>query len=67
MTSALHMVRARARFEAEGLTVHPAATDYEAGAARSDMRWLPSGGGPGRQWRAITVGQLFLQLQAGRQ
>ena len=69
VTSALHMVRARARFEAEGLTVHPAATDYEAGAARSDMRWLPSAAALDGSGRAIKewVGQLFLQLQAGRQ
>ena len=58
-----------ARFEAEGLTVHPAATDYEAGAARSDMRWLPSAAALDGSGRAIKewVGQLFLQLQAGRQ
>ena len=43
VTSALHMPRARRQFEREGLTVHPAPTDFEV----IDMpmgwrRWLPN-------------------------
>lgn len=41
VTSALHMRRAKALFEAEGLQVIPAATDHEARALSSWQKWLP--------------------------
>ena len=42
VTSALHMPRAVARFEAEGLSVFPAATDHEVMVRPGWQRWLPS-------------------------
>ena len=41
VTSALHMPRARALFEAQGLMVTPAATDYEARSRFTAADWLP--------------------------
>lgn len=41
VTSAVHMPRALARFEAEGLSVFAAATDYQALARPGWQRWLP--------------------------
>jgi uncharacterized SAM-binding protein YcdF (DUF218 family) len=42
VTSAAHMPRARADFEAAGLEVVPAATDHHPMGPTSTMRWLPS-------------------------
>ncbi len=42
VTSATHMARAKADFEAAGLQVVPAATDYQSLGAPSTTRWLPS-------------------------
>jgi len=44
VTSALHMRRALAHFEAQGIKVVPAATDYETGLASDGQRWLPDAG-----------------------
>ncbi|MHA7816762.1 MAG: YdcF family protein [Pseudohaliea sp.] len=41
VTSALHMRRALARFEAQGLDVIPAATDHEARDRFTAVDWLP--------------------------
>lgn len=41
VTSALHMKRAKMHFDAEGLNVIPAATDYEARTITQWERWLP--------------------------
>jgi len=41
VTSALHMRRAKALFETEGLQVIPAATDHEARELSSWQKWLP--------------------------
>jgi uncharacterized SAM-binding protein YcdF (DUF218 family) len=41
VTSALHMRRATERFEAEGLTVTPAPTDFEAGLTEDWRGWIP--------------------------
>ncbi len=41
VTSALHMPRARALFEAQGLMVTPVATDYEARSRFTATDWLP--------------------------
>lgn len=41
VTSALHMPRARALFEAQGLMVTPAATDHEARSRFTAADWLP--------------------------
>lgn len=42
VTSAFHMSRAKALFEAQGLRVTPAATDYQALPANGWRGWLPS-------------------------
>lgn len=41
VTSALHMPRSKARFEAQGLEVIPAATDHEVRALPAWRYWLP--------------------------
>lgn len=42
VTSALHMPRSKALFEAQGLEVIPAATDHEVQALPAWRNWLPS-------------------------
>lgn len=42
VTSALHMPRAVALFQAQGLTVIPVATDHPVGSEPGWRRWLPS-------------------------
>jgi uncharacterized SAM-binding protein YcdF (DUF218 family) len=44
VTSAMHMHRAVALFEAQGLHVTPVATDHEAQHSLSGMDWLPDAG-----------------------
>ena len=44
VTSALHMPRAVAHFEAQGLRVTPAATDHSAQTVFGLMAWLPDAG-----------------------
>ena len=42
VTSAMHMPRALALFQAQGITVIPAVTDFDAIPPRSEwQRWLP--------------------------
>lgn len=53
VTSALHMRRAAARFEAEGLVVWPAATDHEARSRFTAVDWLPSADALDGSGRAI--------------
>ena len=42
VTSAIHMPRSKALFEAQGLEVIPAATDHEVQAIPGWRNWLPS-------------------------
>jgi uncharacterized SAM-binding protein YcdF (DUF218 family) len=56
VTSALHMRRALARFEAQGLDVIPAATDHEARDRFTAVDWLPDAealDGAGRAFKEI--------------
>lgn len=56
VTSALHMRRAVARFEAEGLAVMPTATDHEARDRFTAVDWLPDADaldGAGRAFKEI--------------
>lgn len=42
VTSALHMPRSKALFEAQGIDVIPAATDHEIKPLPSWRKWLPN-------------------------
>ena len=61
VTSALHMARARAHFEAAGLAVVPVATDHESLSPPSSGRFLPSADALDGSGRAMKewVGQQF--------
>lgn len=61
VTSALHMPRAFKRFQAEGLVVTPAPTDYEAQASEAWRGWIPDAGaldGSARAMKEIVGGLL---------
>ncbi len=61
VTSAAHMERSKRHFEREGLTVIPAATDYESRAAVYASPWLPSSAALDASARALKelAGQLI--------
>jgi len=61
VTSALHMPRSVALFEAQGLEVFPAATDHEVTALPGWRKWLPDPGALDGSSRAIKemVGRLM--------
>lgn len=65
VTSALHMARARAHFEAAGLDVVPAATDHESLGPEDPLRLLPSAEALDGSGRALKewVGQLLWARQ----
>lgn len=63
VTSALHMPRAVARFEAQGLQVTPAATDHSAQTVIGLMAWLPDAGALEDSGRGLkeVVGRMLLK------
>lgn len=63
VTSALHMRRAAAHFEAQRIEVVPVATDHETGLMSDWQRWLPDAGALAESGRAIKewVGQRVWQ------
>ncbi len=68
VTSALHMARATAHFEAAGLSVVPAATDHESLSPPSSSRFLPSADaldGSGRAMKEWVGQRLWPQRGAG--
>lgn len=69
VTSAMHMERARAQFEATGLRVLPAPTDHEAGGRLNHRRldaWLPDAGALAGSAGALKeiMGRVALLLKA---
>ena len=53
VTSAMHMRRAVAHFEAVGLRVVPAVTDFEANQVSGVLGWLPDAGALDKSGRGL--------------
>jgi uncharacterized SAM-binding protein YcdF (DUF218 family) len=68
VTSALHMKRAFRHWDAEGLQVQPAATDYEARLVPVWQMWLPDAGALDGSARALKelVGSWLQQIASTR-